>query len=457
VTRGHREQAHLAHPTPQRRRAVDQAQSEGISDMPRTSGRLRALGAVSISIITLGAVFAVMPAASAATSIYSETFANGLGAFTASGSVTNSAGSARLAGSLVADPSITSAPISLTGYSNVTVSYTRAASGLDLGESFTVGYSVGGGSFTTLEAARTATGAASFTLPASVNGRDLRLRFSLDASSILETLTVDNVLVQGDIVGPSPTGSPTSSPTASPGGSLPPVSDVTRPGPYAVTIDQTAGPGDDGWLVYPTNAGQNGVDHPVLIWGPGAGSDPAAYEDMLRQWASHGFVVYSEVSSSSGDYMVDALDWLEGENVRSSSPLYQDLDLSEVAFGGHSRGSIGTFDVATEPRLDTTIHVAGGSFDGNGPSNLRNPALYIGGDADFATSNVERDYTNTRVPVWFNILDNTDHIAATRNAQHIITAWLRWRLADEEFRRTENFLRSDCTFCNLGDVVYKNW
>ncbi len=421
--------------------------------MTRTSSRFRALGAMSVSFIALGTVFAAMPPASAATSIYSETFTSGLGTFTTSGSVTNSAGAARLAASLLSDPSMTSAPVSLTGYGNVTVSYIRTASGLDLGESFTVGYSVGGGPFTTLETARTATGAATFTLPASVNGRDLRLRFSLDASSILETLTVDNVLVQGDNVGPSPTGSP----TASPGGSLPPVSDVTRPGPYAVTIDQTAGPGNDGWLVYPTNAGQNGVDHPVFIWGPGAGSDPAAYEDMLRQWASHGFVVYSEVSSSSGDYMVEALDWLEDENVRSGSPLYQDLDLTEVAFGGHSRGSIGTFDVANDPRLKTTVHVAGGSFDGNGPSNLRNPALYIGGDADFATSNVERDYTNTRVPVWFNILDDTDHIMATRNAQHIITAWLRWHLADEEFRRTENFLRSDCTFCNLGEVTYKNW
>ncbi len=224
----------------------------------------------------------------------------------------------------------------------MTVSYTRATSGLDLGETFTAAYSVDGGSFTTLESARTATGAASFDLPASVDGRDLRLRFSLDASSVLETLTVDNVLVvaeDGD--DPEP-----------PGGSLPPVSDVTRPGPYAVTIDQTAGPGDDGWLVYPTNAGQNGVDHPILVWGPGAGSGPAEYTDMLRQWASHGFVVYSEVSSSSGAYMVDALDWLEDQNASPSSPLYQDLDLSEVAFGGHSRGSIGTFDVADEPRLD---------------------------------------------------------------------------------------------------------
>jgi hypothetical protein len=415
--------------------------------MYRISGRLRILGAVTIGIIAAGTASALTTPANAATTVYSEDFSNGLGTFTASGSVTTSTGAARLAGALLSDPSMTSASISLAGQTGVTVSYTRTASGLDLGESFTVAYSVDGGSFTTLESARTATGAASFRLPTSVDGRALRLRFSLDASSALETLVVDDVRVVADDDGnPDP-----------PTGSLPPVADVTRPGPFTVSIDETAGPGNDGWLVYPTNAGQNGVDHPILVWGPGAGSTPADYEDMLRQWASHGFVVYSEVSSSTGDYMIAALNWLQTQNNTSSSPLYQDLDLSEVAFGGHSRGSLGTFDVADEPRLTTTIHVAGGSFDGNGPNNLRKPTLYIGGDDDFATSNMERDYTNTRVPVWFNILNNTDHILATRNGQHIITAWMRWHLADEEFRRTQDFLSPSCTFCNLGSVRYKNW
>ncbi|MFF5251296.1 hypothetical protein ACFY4K_04430 [Streptomyces leeuwenhoekii] len=416
--------------------------------MSHVSGRRRALGAVALSLMIMGSTGALTTPASAATPVYSEDFSDGLGTFTASGSVSTGTYGARLSGSLLSDPSLTSAAIDLTGYGGVKVSYTRAASGLDLGESFSVAYSVDGGSFTTLESARTATGAASFSLPDSVENRTLRLRFSLDAGSVLETLTVDDVLVEAATDG---------GPADPPAGSLPPVADVTRPGPYAVTVDSSAGPGGDGWLVHPANAGQNGVDHPILVWGPGAGSDPADYEDMLRQWASHGFVVYSEVSSSDGDYMVDALDWLEDENARPGGPLYQDLDLTEVAFGGHSRGSIGTFDVADEPRLETTIHVAGGSFDGNGPDSLRNPALYIGGDEDFATANMERDYTNTDVPVWFNVLDNTDHILATRNGQHIITAWLRWHLADEEFRRTKDFLSTGCTFCGLGDVRYKHW
>lgn len=416
--------------------------------MSRTSRRLRLLGAVAVGITALGTAGVATPPASAAVPVYSEDFSDGLGTFTASGSVTTGTYGARLSGSLFSDPSMVSAPIDLTGHGDLTLSYTRAASGLDLGETFTVAYSVDGGPFTTLESARTATGAVSFPLPDSAEGGDLRLRFSLDASGLLETLTVDDVLIEA-----ADGGGPTDPPT----GSLPPVDDVTEPGPYQVTVDESAGPGDDGWLVYPSDAGRDGVDHPVFVWGPGAGSDPADYEDMLRQWASHGFVVYSEVSSSSGAYMVDALDWLEDQNASPGSPLYGDLDTSEVAFGGHSRGSLGTFDVADEPRLDTTVHVAGGSFDGNGPDSLRNPALYIGGDEDFATANMERDYTNTDVPVWFNVLDNTDHILATRHGQHVITAWLRWHLADEEFRRTQDFLSPGCAFCGLGDVQYKNW
>ncbi|MEU4654013.1 hypothetical protein AB0G32_08735 [Streptomyces sp. NPDC023723] len=416
--------------------------------MSRFSWRLRVCGTAALTTLSVGTAGALTPPAAAATAVYGEDFSAGLGTFTATGSVSTGSYGARLSGSLLSDPALTSAPIDLAGHSEVTVSYTRAASGLDLGETFTAAYSVDGGSFTALESARTATGAATFRLPAAVDGHDLRLRFSLDANSVLETLTVDDVLVVAEDDG---------GPAEPPPGSLPPVSDVTAPGPYAVSVDESAGPGGDGWLVYPSDAGRDGVDHPVLVWGPGAGSDPAAYADMLRQWASHGFVVYSEVSSSSGAYMTEALDWLEDQNAAASSPLYQDLDLTEVAFGGHSRGSIGTFDVADDPRLETTVHVAGGSFDGNGPDSLRNPALYLGGDADFATSNVERDYTNTDVPVWFSILDGTDHIAATRNGQHIITAWLRWRLADEEFRRTADFLSADCTFCGLGEVRYKNW
>jgi hypothetical protein len=113
------------------------SRTEGISAMPRI---LRIPGAAAV--IAAGAV---PSAAFAATPVYSEDFSNGLGTFTASGSVTTGTYDARLSGSLFTHPSITSASIDLTGRTDVTVSYTRAASGLDAGEPFTAAYSVDGG------------------------------------------------------------------------------------------------------------------------------------------------------------------------------------------------------------------------------------------------------------------------------------------------------------------------
>lgn len=240
------------------------------------------------------------------------------------------------------------------------------------------------------------------------------------------------------------------------GGVLPPVDSVERAGPFSTTIDRSTGPSRDGWVGRPTNLGQDGIKHPVFIWGPGAGTGPEDYEFFLDRMASHGFVVFSEVSSSGGREMTEALDWLEEENSRPSSPYYQKLDLDRIAAGGHSRGSIATFAIGSDPRLKTTVHVAGGSFDGQGSRSLRNPALYVGGTEDFATSNAERDYQVTTVPVFFTILDGVDHIMAARSAMPVITAWLRWQLADEE--RRSQFISPNCTFCGgQYDSEYKNW
>lgn len=121
-------------------------------------------------------------------------------------------------------------------------------------------------------------------------------------------------------------------------------------------------------------------------------------------------------------------------------------------------GSISTFAVANDPRLSTTIHVAGGSFDGSGPDNLRNPAMYIVGSADtLALSNVQRDYRNTTVPVWFGVMNGVDHIYAAREGLPAIIAWLRWHIADET-SRSSMFISANCYFCSgIWSVQYKNW
>ncbi len=275
--------------------------------------------------------------------------------------------------------------------------------------------------------------------------------------SMLMGLLISLIPLHASAINP-PAPTPPTEPPPSTGAPLPPVNRVDADGPYAVTVERNTGPGRSGWVVRPTTLGANGVQHPIFIWGPGAGTSPSSYEFHLRRIASHGFVVYSETSTSSGREMTAALDWLIAQNSSSRSPYYQRLDVSNIGAGGHSRGSLATFSIGSDPRLSTTIHVAGGSFDGRGSRNLRNPAAYICAENDAsATSNCRRDYGATTVPVWFTVMDGSSHTSAARDGLPMIVAWLRWQLAGETERRTM-FVDPSCDFCGRGyETQYKNW
>ncbi|GAB1258207.1 hypothetical protein NBRC116494_27090 [Aurantivibrio plasticivorans] len=413
--------------------------------LPRHTAQLAAVGAASLALGLSGQVYAE--------TLYDHDFRSGLGGFTTSGDVrTSSYSGMRLVGG-TSNTRATSQAINVAGYTNLSVAVDQSSRGLDYGESGSLLYSVDGFNYTSLFSSNSIS-SGSYALPEGVE--TIYLQFRVQASSRFENYQVRSVTVAGDADGGC-TGSECCEPNCGGGGSLPPVSSVERNGPFATTMDRSTGPGRDGWVGRPTNIGQDGIKHPVLIWGPGAGTGPEDYEFFLDRMASHGFVVYSEVSTSSGGEMTDAIDWLISQNSDSRSPYYQKLDLNNIAAGGHSRGSIATFGIGDDPRLVTTVHVAGGSFDGEGSESLRNPTLYVGGTEDFATSNIERDYAVTTVPVFFTILDRVDHIAATREGMPVITAWLRWHLAGETERR-EQFIDRLCDFCSgIYDSQYKNW
>lgn len=401
-------------------------------------------------LAALGLAIAAAAAPAHAATIFQESFDSSLGQFTSSGGVATGTYGARLRGSLSSSRgTITSPAIVTTGYSNLSLSFTRATSGLDSGEAGIASISINGGAFTTLESVQNASGARTITLPANAaNQPNVRLQFAINANSTLETYTVDSIVLSGDTAG-NPGGG---------GGTLPPVSSVDADGPLAVTLDKNTGPARAGWVGRPSALGANGLKHPIFIWGPGAGTGPSNYEFFLRRLASHGFLVYSETSTNSGSEMTAAITWLIAENGRAASPYYQKLDTTRIAAGGHSRGSVATFAIGSDSRLTTTIHVAGGSFDGNGSANLRKPTAYICGEADTtATPNCRRDYTATRVPVFFTVMKDVDHISAARSGMPAITAWLRWHLGAEATRRNE-FLAPSCTFCTgIWSSQSKNW
>jgi hypothetical protein len=387
--------------------------------------------------------------AQAAVVLQQHNFASGLGSFASAGSVSTGSAGARMSASLFGtDGSITSAPISTQGFDNITLTFTRSTTGLDSGEAGIAAFSVDGVNYTTLDSAQSASGAITVNLPAVANNQSaLRLRFRVSASSSLESYTVASFALSGGTA------------TETPNGPFPPVSSVDADGPFATTVAQSTGPSRNAWVVRPTTLGANGLKHPVFLWGPGGGTGPAEYEFHLRRLASHGFVVFSQTSTGNGTEMKAAMDWLVAENSRAASPYYQKLDLTKIGAGGHSQGSITTFAVASDTRITTTIHVSGGSFDGNGHVNLRRPTAYMCGGADtLALPNCERDYANTNnVPVFYTVMANVSHIQAAREALPAMTAWLRWHLAGETFRR-DNFLSTNCAFCTgKWSSKSKNW
>jgi hypothetical protein len=241
---------------------------------------------------------------------------------------------------------------------------------------------------------------------------------------------------------------------------LPAVTSVDADGPFKTEQDLAAGPSGASGLFHPTELGKDGLKHPVFVWGCGGGSNPSQYVDHLNRIASHGFVAIADVCTTAADGapLKASLDWIIAENDRPQSIFYHKIDTAKIAMGGHSIGSVNAFAIADDPRLKTTIHVAGGSLDGQGSSaaNLRNPTAYISAETDMF-GNLEKaqaDYDATTVPVFMTVMTGADHISAARDGLPVMVAWLRWHLGGETERRSM-FVDAKGEFCS-GKFVSKS-
>lgn len=129
--------------------------------------------------------------------ILEQQFSGGLGPFSATGSVSLVTEGARLRGG--SSPGRLSSPvISTSGYNALTLTVSRATSGLDLGETAQL-TAVVNGSTRTLESTRSASGSTSFSLGEGISS--LSLQFAVNASSSLETYTITSVKLEGTPAG----------------------------------------------------------------------------------------------------------------------------------------------------------------------------------------------------------------------------------------------------------------
>jgi hypothetical protein len=258
-------------------------------------------------------------------------------------------------------------------------------------------------------------------------------------------------------------------------GTLPAVMDPSVTGHFTPAETDKTGPDGNYTIIAPKELGEAGVRHPILVWGPGAGSWPAIYQTMLNHFASHGFFVISYNSTPQGPELTKAMDWIIAEGAREGSMYFGKLDTKKIAAGGQSAGSLAVFKIANDPRLTTTLHINGGTFSPHTDvMNLVKPAQFICGDdpsvtggdgtsvSDLARPNCDIDFMNAKTPVWYGDVIGASHTTVIDNPLSArkpadvelikqflgaTVAWLRWQLADDQVMKAL-FVGPSCGYCS---------
>jgi predicted dienelactone hydrolase len=288
-----------------------------------------------------------------------------------------------------------------------------------------------------------------------------------------------------DAASPQPDAEATGSPDGSPGPStdgaaacslkFPSATDFGKAGPFTVAIDCSAptsvtADGTGCAIYHPTTMGQNGLKHPVIVWGNGTASPAECnggshvfgeYDYLFNQWASHGFVVAVANTASSGDGtdLLDCLNWIEQQNTVSGSIYAGVIDVGNDGASGHSQGGGSAINVGKDPRVRTTLPfmpytVNGGfSYDPTAPTKQHGPMFLASGGMDtIATpsTNQQPVFDAATMPTFWGTLLAADHVSFAGGTQTDwlapSTAWFRlWLMCDESARPM--FYGPTCTVC----------
>ena len=221
-----------------------------------------------------------------------------------------------------------------------------------------------------------------------------------------------------------------------------------------------------GILSYPKQLSST-QKHGVVVWGPGGGTEPGAYEGMIRRLASHGFVVIA-LKESPGDasQAIKALDWLDKQNKDQSSPLFGKLDMNVVGCSGHSMGGLESEQaVIKDKRVLTAFLNNSGDWNGNGANKVatdRSIAILFG-EVGMEKDNAKNDYNNAGVKAPACLIEMTGgprnseggygHGSGSWDGMAATVAWMRWHLGGETERKAD-FVGSSGKYIN-GSIIGK--
>lgn len=229
----------------------------------------------------------------------------------------------------------------------------------------------------------------------------------------------------------------------------------------------------EGILAYPKRLTDNpDQKHAIVVWGPGGGTKPSAYEGMIRRLASHGFVVVAlKESPGNATQAIKALDWLDGLNKDSNSPLFGKLDMNTVGCSGHSMGGLESEQALIKDRRVLTAFLNNsGDWNGAGANKVatdRSIAILYG-EVGMEKDNARNDYNNPGVRAPACLIEMTGgprnnseggygHGSGSWDGMAATVAWMRWHLGGEEWRKAD-FVGTSGKYID-GNIIGKqgNW
>jgi len=244
-----------------------------------------------------------------------------------------------------------------------------------------------------------------------------------------------------------------------------PTADPSKAGPYKTITENDVGPtaGDppDGGaaprftMFRPDNLAEVALCHPVITWGNGTGATPNMYGTLLKNFASHGFVVIASnntnVARGNPAPMIVGVTWVLAQNDDPSSNLYHRIDTTHIGATGHSQGAMATSQASGDSHITTNIPIEGASAQ----KNLHGPAMFFCGGQDTtvgcsgATSALA---AVTTLPAMYAELIAVDHGSWMSRGSTLsvsdtaFTAWMRVHLmGDSELRSW--FYGASCKLC----------
>lgn len=247
-------------------------------------------------------------------------------------------------------------------------------------------------------------------------------------------------------------------------------------------------------VVYrPANlAGLGSTKLGVYLFGNGGCSDDGASARLhLLEIASHGYLAIApgRIYNGPGAHplpppppppvagqrfntrtsyrdLLEALDWVQLQNIDPQSPYYQRIDPNAIAVSGFSCGGAQAIRVAVDQRIKALVVMNSGLFpDGNDVGSLEmsvpkatlqqlhTPVLYVvGGETDIAWPQANDDFARiNHQPVFYANLVGVGHGGSYwepnggRAAQAVV-AWLNWQLRGDQ-NAAKMFQGRDCGLC----------